>query len=229
MNYEEKYKQALETVQEILNSGIDAIRIKTLKLRLQSAFPELQENNDKRIRKRIIDSLHGDVLELSEINEAVAWLENQKDACDREYVFRPLAGDTIEKAAEKAVELDGKVVLAFNGAYISVGNKTKDEIVAEYHNWVKKQGEKDFCIGCTNDKGCVTCENGNLKEIKAEHKMLDSDEVIAWLHDHIQVDEPKVEYSTDGQPLAESFLAHAKARCIAADEVVKQFKEDFGL
>lgn len=69
----------------------------------------------------------------------IAWFEKQKDACDREYVFRPLAGDTIEKAAEKAVELDGKVVLAFNGAYIPVDNKTKDEIVAEYHDWVKKQ------------------------------------------------------------------------------------------
>ena len=31
----------------------------------------------------------------------------------------------------------------------------------------------------------------------------------------------KIEYNEDGQPLAESFIAHAKARCVAADEVVK--------
>lgn len=76
---------------------------------------------------------------LPERDKWLAWLEKQNNTSDKEYVFRPLAGDTIEKAAEKAVELDGKVVLAFNGAYISVGNKTKDEIVVEYHNWVKKQ------------------------------------------------------------------------------------------
>lgn len=50
-----------------------------------------------------------------------------------------------------------------------------------------------------------------------------------WLRYHIQVDEPKIEYNEDGQPLAESFIAHAKARCMAADEVIEQFKKDFGL
>lgn len=59
-------------------------------------------------------------------------------------------------------------------------------------------------------------------------KLIYSD-VIKWLHFHIQVDEPKIEYNEEGQPLAESFIAHAKARCMAADEVVKQFKQDFGI
>lgn len=65
--------------------------------------------------------------------------------------------------------------------------------------------------------------------LEKQNKTLDHDKVIEWLHDHIQVDEPKIEYNEDGQPLAESFLAHAKARCMAADEVVKQFNKDFGL
>lgn len=68
------------------------------------------------------------------------------------------------------------------------------------------------------------------KEVKKiEQKKLNADEVIAWLHYHIQVDEPKIEYDENGQPLAENFLVHAEARCMAADEVVKQFKKDFGL
>lgn len=39
-----------------------------------------------------------------------------------------------------------------------------------------------------------------------------------------------MEYNEDGQPLAESFIAHAKVRCMAADEVIeKKFRKDFGL
>lgn len=53
--------------------------------------------------------------------------------------------------------------------------------------------------------------------------------VIEWLRFHIQVDEPQIEYNEEGQPLAESFLAHAEARCMTADEVVNKFKQDFGL
>lgn len=44
---------------------------------LRLLIPELKESEDERIRKRIIHALHGDVLEMSEIKEAVAWLEKQ--------------------------------------------------------------------------------------------------------------------------------------------------------
>lgn len=47
MDYEEKYKEALETVQEILNSGSNSIMMSRLKLRLQSVFPELKESKDE--------------------------------------------------------------------------------------------------------------------------------------------------------------------------------------
>ena len=57
MKYEEKYKNGLECIQEILSGGADLIRISTLRKRLQPFFPELKENEDKdeRIRKEIID------------------------------------------------------------------------------------------------------------------------------------------------------------------------------
>jgi len=101
---------------------------------------------DEKIRKELITHFRNTRCVTEEGGETIAkwiaWLEKQKNTTDKEYVFRPLAGDTIEKAAERAVELDGKVVLAFNGAYIPVGDKTKDEIVAEYRNWVKKQGKQ---------------------------------------------------------------------------------------
>lgn len=138
MDYKEKYNAALERAK--------AFELPEYKNIMASVFPELKESENERIRDSLINFLKSPFVHENITDEKVApwitWLEKQKITTDKEYVFRPLAGDTIEKAAEKAVELGGKVVLAFNGAYIPVGIKTKDEIVAEYHNWVKKQGEQ---------------------------------------------------------------------------------------
>lgn len=86
----EKYNKALETVQEILSSGVDAIRIKTLKLRLQSVFPELKE--DERNIKNLIDELKyslraaicqnnacggGHEKRIALLKWGIAWLEKQ--------------------------------------------------------------------------------------------------------------------------------------------------------
>ena len=47
-----------------------------------------------------------------------------------------------------------------------------------------------------------------------------------WLHERIRpIDEPEQEYDEDGQPLADSFLKRAKARCEEADKVVDEFKK----
>lgn len=47
-----------------------------------------------------------------------------------------------------------------------------------------------------------------------------------WLHERIRpIDEPEQEYDENGQPLAESFLKRAKARCEEADKVVDEFKK----
>lgn len=55
MDYKEKYEMALGTIQEILNSGFDSIKMSRLKLRLQSVFPELKKSKDEKIRKALID------------------------------------------------------------------------------------------------------------------------------------------------------------------------------
>ena len=82
MNYEEKYKEALETIHEILNSGSDSIKMSRLKLRLQSVFPEIKEDEDERIRKDLIefvkqygDNFYGQISKAS----AIPWLEKQRD------------------------------------------------------------------------------------------------------------------------------------------------------
>ena len=72
-----------------------------------------------------------------------------------------------------------------------------DKILA----WLEKQGEQktDPCTDCSNDKGCVTCEHGELRETTT--RTLNADKVIAWL----------------------------VANICEFDYYVKRFKEDFGL
>lgn len=82
---------------------------------------------------------------LNAIINTYNWLEKQKDVSSIERVFRPIAGCDIADAAMQAIEqqqLGYKIVLAFNGAYIRVEEKTADDIVNEYYSWLKKQGEK---------------------------------------------------------------------------------------
>lgn len=169
MNYEKKYKEALERARELQENSNGMI----LKKWLWGVFPELKESEDERVRKGLIKAvsgiLKGNTLYGTDVTreEAIAWLEKQE-----------------EKKNTRKREIDD--------AYLQGICDAKHEI--------EKQG-----------------------------KRIDAGMVIEWLRYHIQVDEPKMEYNEDGQPLVESFIAHAKARCMAADEVIEKFRKDFGL
>lgn len=104
---------------------------------LENILFEFSEPEDERIRKEIIYHIQhcDDTIDEATEKRMVAWLEKQKDTTNREYVFRPTAGSDISDAANKAVEKQksgDKVVLAFNGIYISVDGKSPMEIVNEY-------------------------------------------------------------------------------------------------
>lgn len=124
MNYEEKYKNALDRarkeLQECVHKDCDDMTRRTAITIIKNLFPELKESEDDRIKREILDY----------INE-LANLKNEK-------------------------------------------------IHTEWLDWLEKQGEKDPCIGCSNDKGCVTCENGNLKEIKVEPKFKEGDYIVPY-------------------------------------------------
>ncbi len=81
MNYERKYKKALEIILEILSSGLDAIEIKPLKLRLQTVFPELNVSEDEITRNSLIRFLESPFVLENVANEKVeywiTWLEKQ--------------------------------------------------------------------------------------------------------------------------------------------------------
>ena len=83
MDYKEKYEMALESIQEILDSGQDSIKMSRLQLRLQGIFPELKESEDERIRKEMIEILEKEARDFpssviaEKSNSWIAWLEKQ--------------------------------------------------------------------------------------------------------------------------------------------------------
>ena len=83
MDYEKKYKEALERAREVIKNNPDFVRI-TPQL-MGEIFPELAESEDERIKKNLIELFH-DTVSNDEIfsdygldkTEVLAWLEKQE-------------------------------------------------------------------------------------------------------------------------------------------------------
>lgn len=78
MDYEKKYKNALECARQEYNTTENVER----KQWLEELFPELKESEDKKIRKALVDALNknlGNGIEKygTTLNAALAWLEKQ--------------------------------------------------------------------------------------------------------------------------------------------------------
>jgi len=130
------YDEAIERANELMYvSDKDSLQCKTV----EHIFPELKESEDERIRQRIIHALHGDVLEMSEIKEAIAWLEKQgeKDNISIDFVLGYLG----IKPAYK----DGNAWCILLGDNIQEGicgfGDTKEEaLIAFIKELIEKQG-----------------------------------------------------------------------------------------
>lgn len=175
-NYKEKYKKALEAARALCNITTEL----PLKEYMESIFPELKESEDERIRKSIIEVIKesSEILEKQNQKNMIAWLEKQ-DA-NKEYVFRPLAGTTIENAVEQALT-QGNVVLAFNGFYTPVKGKTSEKILAEYENWVEKQVKISESI---KDLHKLSKKQGEQKPIEWSKQSI-IDTLTNWLTEQI--------------------------------------------
>ena len=99
MDYEKKYKEALSTARKLYNMRGDWTN-----LEIESIFPELRENEDERIRKKIIATIHlyyGEPLE-DEAKEMIAWLEKQgKNNMGISEATKQELEDNLNKALEK--------------------------------------------------------------------------------------------------------------------------------
>lgn len=79
MDYEKAYKEAFERASNLHKDAIDLEDKHTLKVS-EIIFPELMEDEDEKIRKKIVNAIHDYANRLEEKipSEWLAWLEKQK-------------------------------------------------------------------------------------------------------------------------------------------------------
>ena len=83
MNYEQKYKEALERAKKLHNEDCGGC-VDGCKVCLENIFPELKESEDEKIRKWLIDAIESYHLvspigyETKMCKKALTWLEKQK-------------------------------------------------------------------------------------------------------------------------------------------------------
>lgn len=154
--YEKKYKEALERAKErhrvcVVND------LPTTKKTIEAIFPELAEIEDKRaselLHQCVCRAINSDLPydEREEISKKVIpyleMLEKQKkQSQDMKTIkiFRPIAGESIQDAAWKAVEkylkIKEKFLLGFNGEFILVDEHISvDDIVETYFYMIRRK------------------------------------------------------------------------------------------
>lgn len=121
MNYEEKYKQALERarkeLQEYVHKDCDDMTRRTAITIIHNLFPELKESEDERIRKELIEQVayiipdnyevdsEGDALPTYQkrIDKYRAWLERQGKTLDPDKVIEWLKNEFDDSTYGKAM------------------------------------------------------------------------------------------------------------------------------
>lgn len=163
MNYEQKYKEALEKLQEALAPCEDGCKISGLTRGcLENIFLELKESEDERIRKGLIKAFGtigkkdwGGLI----VRDILAWLEKQGE-------------NKSTKNVEKKFHEGDKVVSNQDGKVYTVGTEyyIRGDNICLYgtdktHKWANRDDlNKNYHLWTSEDA-----------------KKLDADEVIKWL------------------------------------------------
>ena len=139
MDYEKKYKEALEKAKDALSDG--TISSNTIAY-LQDIFPELKESEDERIREALIDYFD-DANKADEnplqsygihTDKVIAWLEKQKEfvSADFDDVWETADCDELTAPLEKYSK---DAIKKMCHAWYDKG------IELERKSWLEKQGE----------------------------------------------------------------------------------------
>lgn len=200
---------------------------------LKEACPELAESEDERMRRALIKlmTVAGESYVMSATGfkkeQLLAYLEKQKENIEKEYVFRPLAGTDITVAAEQAIRRaneGGRLVLAFNGAYIPVrkGNNVK-KIVDIYDSFIEKQKEIPLMGGDTDTY---------FDDLRITTKPLTSrewfDEGIKYAQ-RLQKEQKPAEWSEDSVKFKEGFKAGRESGLRDGQKYVLNNLDSYGL
>ena len=214
MNYEERYNVALERARELSKTVTGA--------NYEYIFPELKESEGERIRKELIEFLklpHSQFVGNREHEKWIAWLEKQ---CEQKETWEPNAAQLIvikDLIEDKNTSRVNKTILRdMLDDVKQLINSRKREIddaylqgICDAKHEIEKQGEQTQ----------FDYEHADITQkdfAPIEPKMLNADEVIAWLEKHI------IEWK--GQDLIKTFTPNSPA---GKSYIVEQFKEDFGL
>ena len=179
MNYENKYNNALEKLQEAL-APKDGREISGLtRACIEEIFPELKESEDERIRKEIIATIHlyyGEPLE-DEAKEMISWLEKQgKQKTDiPKWKYKkdnaPLSKDCL------ILNRYGCVVKSVSGAMVS------DAWVLDYDELAKLPKEEVEKQEEEKPQGKSALEAANEEKVDNQNCVKPSDKVEPKFHE----------------------------------------------
>lgn len=169
MNYEQKYKEALEKLRAFHRDYKNISHLVDVKEELESIFPELKESEDERIRTLLISSVKNETPIASEHNKelAIAWLEKQgetEDEDDTDFtIYHPLKNGS------------GKYECIPYSFYGSLTSFSEDEDLINFlrncfytekecKEWIEKQGEQNTIVNESPSKEMILAvwELGNI-------------------------------------------------------------------
>ena len=128
MDNEQKYKNALEKVKELLDSAKNQGHIIVRVEDIENAFPELKESEDERIRKEFCKDIRT-FIPNEKANKYIAWLEKQGEQTHAELGQSEVTKTSDQKLSVK-VEPKFKVKdwIVFNGLILHI-----DEVVNGFY------------------------------------------------------------------------------------------------
>ena len=212
MDYEKKYKNALEWARQVMHGETGFIRKE-----VEDIFPELKENKSERVRKGLIKTisslLDNTVLYHTDITkeEALAWLEKQGNKIV----------DCQQNHQDVKYPNGGIVMEDFNGGegfyklhldYLS--KKQVEEVEEMVRTWNKESKTSN-----ENIKNCVEMCLTDANEQRFEDFGTTLKDCLAWLKK--QGENKKLD--------ADKVTAWLVANICDFDYYVKLFKKDFGL
>lgn len=218
MDYERKYKEALEWMQS-LYSGLHG----ATKEEAEKYFPELKDSEDERIVKCLLNYFNhvcynGLDLKGTDVDEVIAWLEKQKPTDKSTPKFK------IQDAKDGDVLVNGSNIFIFhflNGTrlmgycHVNIDNGRFYDDVGKNECFCLIDGivtpatkeQRDLLFQQMKEAGYEW--DADKKELKKiEVKTIDADKVIAWLNENV---------------------ADFWANPCNPQNVINQFKKDFGL
>lgn len=147
MDYEKKYKNALEWARQVMNGKIGFVRDE-----VQEIFSELAESEDERVRKEIVEFINrvyerqALILTDEEKDDMIAWLEKQGE--------KPQGKSALEAAKspkQEWSEEDFSYIDELTDFFEHCGELHQPQ--ANVVNWLKSLKERIGCEGyCTTMK-----------------------------------------------------------------------------